>query len=135
MWRGLIAGVACTRFHRTPWGLGLTAQAKSCIAAVRKIESKVKFWDVEPRLDLLKNREMDEAYLAAKPGQAYILYFTAGGSGSVGLDLTDHANKDFDLSWVDIDSGEWGARDRISGGSTVTITRPGSGHWAAAIIR
>jgi len=135
MWRGLIAGVACARFHRPPWGLGLTTQAKSCIAAVRKIESKVKFWDVEPRLDLLKNRQTDEAYLAANPGQAYILYFTAGGSGSVGLDLTDHANKDFDLSWVDIGSGEWGATATVSGGSTVTINRPGPGHWAAAIVR
>jgi hypothetical protein len=115
--------------------LGLTAQAKSCIAAIRKIESKVKFWDVEPRRDLLRNRETDEAYLAAKPGQAYILYFTAGGSGSVGLDLTDHANEDFDLGWVDIGSGEWGATATVSGGSTVTINRPGSGHWAAAIVR
>ena len=135
MWRGLIAGTACARFHRPPWGLGLTAEAKACIAAVRKIESKVKFWDVEPRQDLLKNRETDEAYLAAKPGQAYILYFTAGGNGSVGLDLTDQANRDFDLSWVDIGSGQWGATATVSGGSTVTISRPGPGHWAAAIVR
>jgi hypothetical protein len=83
----------------------------------------------------LKNRETDEAYLAAEPGQAYILYFTAGGSGSVGLDLTDHADIDSDVSWVDIGSGEWGATATVSGGSTVTINRPDSGHWAAAIVR
>jgi hypothetical protein len=73
--------------------------------------------------------------LAAKPGQAYILYLTAGGGGSVRLDLKDCADRDFDLSWVDIGSGQWEATATVSGGGTVTINRPGPGHWAAAIVR
>jgi hypothetical protein len=127
MWQNLLAGVAGIRFHRPPSGIGLTDMAKNCIRAVRKIETKVKFWNVEHRLDLLTERDDDEAYLAADPGEAYIFYFTANGGGSVGIDLTDYADTDFDLSWVDIGTGE--------GGSTVTVTRPGSGHWAMAMAR
>jgi hypothetical protein len=135
MWRNLIAGVAGVRFHRPPAGIGLGPEAKHCLAAIRKVESKVKFWDVEPRMEQLTNREDDEAYLAAEPGNLYILYFTADGGGSVGLKLDSYPNTQFELNWVSIDSGEWGSTATINGGSTVTINRPGPGHWAAAIIR
>ena len=66
-WRDLMAGVAGVRFHRPTSGIGLSAEAKKCISATRMVESKVKFWDVEPRLDLLTDRQSDEAYLSAAP--------------------------------------------------------------------
>jgi hypothetical protein len=64
-WRNLLAGVAGVRFHRPTAGIGLCPEAKACMSATRKVESNVKFWDVEPAMDLLTNREPDEAYLAA----------------------------------------------------------------------
>lgn len=135
-WRNLIAGVAGVRFHRPTSGIGLCTMSKNCISATRKVETKVKFWDVEPRLDLLTNRQSDEAYLAADPGNAYILYFTKNGGGSVSLKLDNYLNTKFELNWIDIDTGNWGPTETISGGSTVIINRPNdSSHWAATIIR
>ena len=92
--------------------------------ATRKVESKVKFWDVTPRLDLLTDREPDEAYLAADPGNAYILYFTKSGGGSVGLKLDDYPKATFELRWVNIDTGDWASTAVITGGRTSTIKRP-----------
>jgi hypothetical protein len=96
----------------------------------------VKFWDVEPRLDLLTERQSDEAYLAADPGKAYILYFTKKGGGSVGLKLDSYPSMKFKLSWINIGTGNWGPSTTVSGGNTVTIDRPdGSSHWVATIVR
>jgi hypothetical protein len=135
-WRNLIAGVAGVRFHRPTSGIGLYPEAKACISATRKIESMVKFWDVKDRLDLLSDRQPDEAYLAADPGKAYILYFTKYGEGSVGLKLDDYPNVSFELHWVNITTGNWGPTTAINGGTTTKITRPDKkAHWAAAIIR
>jgi hypothetical protein len=135
-WRNLIAGVAGVRFHRPTSGIGLYPAAKNCINATRKVENKVKFWDVEPRLDLLTDRQSDEAYLAADQGKTYILYFTKNGGGSVGLKLGSYPDTTFELRWINIDTGDWGPTTTISGGSTVTINRPNdSAHWVVTIVR
>ena len=135
-WRDLIAGVAGIRFHRPTAGIGLCEATKNCMRATRKVESHVKFWDVEPRLDLLTNREPDEAYLAARPGQAYILYFTQNGAGSVALNLDDYPNQTFTLRWINITTGDWGPTTPISAGRTVPLTRPtANAHWTATLTR
>lgn len=135
-WRNLIAGVAGVRFHRPTSGIGLSPESKSCISATRKVERVVRFWDVKDRQDLLTDRQSDEAYLAADPGEAYILYFTKNGGGSVGLKLDDYPNTAFEIRWVNIGTGNWGPAATISGGTTVTIDRPdGSSHWVATIVK
>jgi hypothetical protein len=135
-WRNLLAGVAGARFHRPTAGIGLSPAAKACIRATRKVETLVKFWEVEPRPDLLTGRDSDEAYLAADPGKAYILYFTRNGGGSVGLRLNDHPETTFGVRWIDIGTGDWGPAKTLSGGTTVAIDRPdGSSHWVATITR
>lgn len=131
-WRNLIAGSAAVRFHR-PWaGIGSNDIAKACIAAARKAESRVKFWDIAHRQDLLGDRAEDEAYLAANPGESYILFFTDG--GEVSLDLSDFSYL-FKIEWVSISTGLWGESGEISGGSAETITAPGKGPWVAVITR
>lgn len=129
-WRHVIGGAAAARFHRPDSGLGLSEPAKASLRAARKLESLVKLWDVEPANSLLSDREQNEAYLAAAPGKAYLLYFTDG--GSVGLDLRD-APGNFEVRWVDIATGEWGRTETIQGGAVATISAPAKGHWAAAI--
>jgi hypothetical protein len=104
-----MAGAASCRVHRPTSGIGLDEIAQACIGAARKIEGVVKFWEGTPRMELLKDREPDEAYLAAKPGERYTLLFADG--GCVGLDLQGHAGE-FHIKWVDIASGEWGHRLR-----------------------
>lgn len=131
-WRHIIGGAASARFHRPDSGLGLTDKAKASILAARKVESIVKFWDVEAQNELLTDREINEAYLSAKPGKAYILYFTNG--GSVGLNLDD-AFGSFKLRWISIETGNWAGESIIEGGKTQTIKAPSSGNWVCVISK
>lgn len=131
-WRHVIGGAASARFHRPDSGLGLSEPAIAAIKAARKLESLIKLWDVEPANHLLSDRAPNEAYLAARPGQAYAIYFTNG--GSVGLNLRDAPGK-YELRWIDIATGEWGKKAMLTGGNVVTVTAPAKGHWAAAIVK
>lgn len=131
-WRHVIGGVASARFHRPDSGLGLSEPAKAAIQAARKLESIVRLWDVEPANQLLSDRAENEAYLAARPGVAYALYFTNG--GSVGLNLKDAPGR-FEIRWIDIATGQWGKREQLDGGGVATLTAPAEGHWAAAIVQ
>jgi len=131
-WRHVIGGAASARFHRPDSGLGLSAAAVGSLKAVRKLETLVKLWELEPANELLKDRKDNEAYLAARPGQAYALYFTDG--GSVRLDLSKAPGR-YDLRWIDIASGDWGKSETLNGGKAVIVAAPAKGHWAAAIVR
>ena len=127
-WQNLIAGVAGVRFHRPTSGIGLSQMAQACMKATR---------NVEPCMDLLAGRDENEVYLAARPGEAYVLYFTAQGKGDgvVNLDLRDHANRRFRLLWIDVSTGEWGPISSTEGGRQARIARPRKGHWVAVLVR
>jgi hypothetical protein len=131
-WRHLIGGAAAVRFHRPDSGLGFSAPAQASIRAARKLESRVKLWNLAPANNLLRDRKENEAYLAAKPGFAYALYFPDG--GSIQLDLRKH-DRAFEVRWIDIDKGQWAGRDALQGGGWATVSAPGKGHWAAAVAR
>lgn len=131
-WRHIIGGAASARFHRPDSGLGLSPKAVASLKAARKLETLVPLWEVEPALSLLSDREANEAYIAADPGVKYALYFTEG--GSVQLDLKGY-EYDFDLKWIDIETGDWGPEKKVRGGTQVQINPPSKSHWAAALIR
>ena len=131
-WRNLIAGAASSRFHRPTSGIGLNEISQACIRSARKVETLVKFWHVDAHLDLLRDRGKNEAYLAAKPGEQYVLFFTD--AGSVGLDLTQHVGT-FRGRWVDINSGEWGDAVEWPAGRVVTVAAPGPGPWVAVATK
>lgn len=50
-------------------------------------------------------------------------------------DLKAPSSAKFELRWVSIDTGLWGATVTLTGGSPQTITAPGKGAWAAAIVK
>ena len=132
-WRNLIAGCASVRFHRPTAGIGLNEISQACIKAGRKAESRIQFWNTRPRMDLLSDRETDEAYLSANPGNNYLLYFTNG--GSVGLDLKDHTGT-FTLEWIDVSTGEWANQSgKLTGGELTSVQAPQAGGWIAIITR
>jgi hypothetical protein len=116
--RNIIGGFASSRFHRPPAGLGLSNPSVNSIKTIRKIEKEVKFWDVLPRMDLLRSDEPNLAYLAAKEGESYILYFTK--PGNVKLDLSGQ-NKTFTMKWINIENAEWGERSKVKGGSVIDL--------------
>ena len=141
-WRNILGGSASARFHRPDSGNGLNDFAKGSIKAARIVESLVRFWDVTPQMELLSDREANEAYLAAKPGGQYVLYFTNG--GSVQLDLSD-ASGTFGVTWVSVSMGirtdsaaNLGYRTvpkSIEGGGVVTLDAPYKGGWVVVLVK
>ncbi len=128
--RHLLGGAASARFHRPDSGLGLSDVAVAAIGAARKLESEIELWEVQPANERLSDRNENAAYLAADPGEAYALYFTAG--GSVGVDLSD-VQGELELRWISIDSGDWGETASISGGGVIAVEAPSNGNWLAVI--
>ncbi len=144
-WRNIFGGSASARFHRPDSGNGLGDLAKGSIKAARILESQMKFWDITPRMDLLSDRESNEAYLAAKPGENYAVYFPNG--GSVGLDLSE-APGVLQRTWISVAMGVptrtsgvggWtgygSMEDTIQGGAIVTLSAPYKGGWVAVIVK
>jgi Putative collagen-binding domain of a collagenase len=125
-WRHILGGAASARFHRPDSGLGLSKLSMNCVRVAREIEKVAKFWDLEPGNDLLSDREQNEAYLASKPGETYVLFFTDG--GEVGLDLSDF-NSSFNLKWMEIRTGNTTSESTIEGGKIVNLKAPGTLEW------
>jgi len=130
-WRHLLAGAASIRFHRPVSGLGLNDKALACIRAAREVESLVPLWTVEPAARLLRDREANEAYVAAAPGRAYVVYIPAG--GKVRLDVSN-AKGPLLVHWISIATGRPGPRQRVPGGDHISLSPPDSKNWAAAIV-
>ncbi|MEZ6080320.1 MAG: hypothetical protein R3C56_33015 [Pirellulaceae bacterium] len=141
-WRDILGGSASARFHRPDWGNGLNDFAKASIQAARLLEDRIKFWDLAPHMELLSDRASNEAYVAAKPGESYAVYFTNG--GSIGLDLTK-ASGTYDITWISVSMGrvvesseKMGYRlmdKTLEGGGIVTLSAPYKGGWVAAIAK
>ena len=141
-WRNILGGSASSRFHRPDGGNGLNDWAKASIKAARILESLMKFWDITPQMELLSDRESNEAYLAAEPGESYALYFTNG--GSVGLDLSG-APGAFDVTWISVSMGVttrsaanrgWRLTSKtIKGGGVVKLSAPYKGGWVVALVK
>jgi Family of unknown function (DUF6298) len=141
-WRNILGGSASARFHRPDAGNGLNDFAQGAIKAARLLESQIQLWDITPQMDLLSQRESNEAYLAARPGQSYALYFPNG--GSVELDLSD-APGTFGITWISVSmgvvtqssaAGGYRLMDKtLQGGGVVTISAPYKGGWVVAIVK
>ncbi len=131
-WRHVLGGAASARFHRPPSGLGLSELSMNCVKIAREIEEIAPFWELKPGNDLLSNREENEAYLASKPGETYVLFFTDG--GEVNLDLTS-IDKDFNLKWFNVREGKQVSEGKIEGGKKVNIEAPGQLEWIAVLSR
>jgi hypothetical protein len=129
-WRHLLAGAASMRFHRPDSGLGLNDKAVACIRAARKLESLVPLWSVEPANELLSDRDANEAYVAADQGRAYAVYFPSG--GAVQLDVSD-AKGPLSAHWINIDTGEFGPQQRLTGGRKIALSPPGEENWTVAL--
>lgn len=144
LWRLLVAGFAALSHHRdylegsTPdgWpigGLALTDMAKSNIKSMRIFTDLIIPWESAPRQDLISGREEDEAYLLAKEGSMYGLYFPQG-SGSVGLDLQNF-QRPFIMRWIEIGKGEVVLETEVTGGNVISVETPYDVEfgWACAI--
>lgn len=131
-WRSLVGGMASSRFHRPTGGLGLTDVTKNQIRATRMVESVVSFFDLVPDQSLLRDRSPNEAYLSARPGRAYVVYFPA--AGDVDLDLSRDAGT-FELRWLSLQDASWGAPGSVSATGSVRLLTPSEGGAVAVLSR
>ncbi len=130
--RNIVGGFASSRFHRPPSGLGLSQPSINCLATIRKIEVKVKFWDIVPAMDLLKNNEDYGAFISAKDGESYVVYFT--GPGTVTLDLGAW-KETFSVNWIPVEKADWDIQGTITGGNLVELTSEYPGDAFAVVTR
>ena len=133
-WRNILAGSASSRFHRPEAGNGFNERAVASIKAARLLETELKLWNIEPMMELLSNRQPNEAYLAAKKGEAYAVYFTYG--GGINLDLSDTEGA-FQLKWISITEGRYlnQKSETIQSGGIVPLEAPFKGGWIAVLTK
>ncbi len=134
-WSSLMGGCASVRFHRDGgglYGLAIDPLAQNQIKGARLVESLTLWADRLPNTNhsLLTNRATNEAYCSFETDSAYVVYFI--GVGNVDLDLTA-ASGDFNLRWLDLDTGVMGSASTVTAGGSQNLTTPSSntyGHVA-----
>lgn len=146
--RMVFAGSASARFHRphpledpkdhqasSDYGLGLSPKAQKIIQSMRQVTDKLELSKVNPRNDLLSEREENEAYLLAEEGKQYAIYFPLdGGDGKVILDLKGVKGK-WKIEWVNISENSWSDNsEKIKRRKSIQIQKPDNGHWACIIL-
>jgi len=136
-WRNIMGGLASSRFHRPPSGLGLNAIAQAHIRSLRMLTDEIHVFSCEPHNDLLQNRSWNEAYCLANPGKEWAVFFPDG--GNVLLDVSHAGGKRLALRWLDIRRSTW--HEEISGealavdadGFLRLVTPTEEGYWAALV--
>lgn len=128
-WRGMLGGLATSRFHRPPAGMGLGPKAQAHLKSMRMLIDAFHLPDGQPRLDILGNRAQNEAFLNAAPGKHYAVYFTDG--GEVRLEMFNETGT-WRLRWLDIMNSRWTGEQTVRAG-TVILAAPGFGHWTALL--
>jgi hypothetical protein len=144
MGRIIFAGSASARFHRphpyedpeaheakSEFGMGLSPRAQKIIQSLRMVTDELNIVHMEPRNDLLSDREDNEAYLLAEPGHQYAIYFPD--EGSVILDLSGNIS-DFQHRWINFDQAEWSEWSTVDTIEDLRLTTPSSGHWAVILL-
>lgn len=140
MLQNFLGGLSSSRFHRPQYdtGLGIMPIAQQTIAAVRSIEQYHNFFNATPDAThtLLSNRATDEAYLSYEADVSYVVFFHGSG-GNVNLNLSS-ATGDFNLNWINMDSGTfYGSPIAVNSGGSVNLAIPATNDygWVAIIKR
>ena len=140
-WRNLFGGLASSRFHRPPSGLGLGEIAQSHIRSMRMLTEVIDVFACEPHNDFLHNRSWNEAYCTARPGVEYAVFFPDG--GNVLLDVSDAGGKPLTVRWLEIRKSRWTAescepepqQEHAGKASLHLITPTEEGYWAVLVQR
>jgi hypothetical protein len=125
-WRNIMGGASAVRFHRPPWGIGLSDVAASHLRSAILFLEEMDVFSAVPQYDLLTDRQEDEAYALANPGSQYAIYFPNGGSVTVNLS----GDNTYQYRWMNLDRAEWREPGHMQAGPDVRITTPSEdGHW------
>jgi hypothetical protein len=133
-WRNVVGGLATTRFHRPPAGLGLSRIAQAHVQSARMVTNEIDIFSCEPHRDLISNYSWNEAYCSANPGVDYLVFFPDG--GDIELDVSAAEGKSLAIRWMDIRCSAWVFDYRevkADGGSLRVITPTEEGYWSAIV--
>ncbi len=128
--QSVLFGSAAVRFHRPPSGIGLTSPAQNVLQSTRELTDAITFFEAKPHNDLLMDREENEAYCRALPGEEYLIYFPNG--GEISLDFSEEEAK-FSVYWLSITDARWHKGKSVKGGQMVTVRTPDNGQWAVVV--
>ncbi|MCG9129825.1 hypothetical protein JT359_19720, partial [Candidatus Poribacteria bacterium] len=133
-WRNIFGGFASARFHRPDSGVGLTEIAQAHLKSMRMITDEMDVFNCEPSNELLSNREENEAYVIANPGQEYAVYFPKGGSVDLNLSVGKKPDaKTLRIKWINIAKSEWKLEKEIPFKDSITLTQPTDSHSAVLV--
>ena len=132
-WRHIFCGLASTRFHRPPTGIGLSDTAQTHIFGARAFADRFNIFDSFPRTEWLHNRSPNEAFCLVNEGVEYAVFFPDG--GDVRLTLGGIIHDKVHLTWLNINTTTWSSITEIEveRGSIRLATPAESGYWLAHI--
>ena len=130
-WKNVFAGCASSRFHRPDSGLGLNETAQKMVRAARNFTSAFDIFSAEPRNDLLTDREEDEAYCLANPGDFHAVYFPDGGDITVDVGAGKGGHE---VRWMDVDNATFHPSERVAG-PAVRLKTPAPGGVQLALVK
>ena len=138
----ICAGRSAVRFHRPVRGgengMGLNPAAQACLKAVRRFCDLIEPWRCKPNIDLLYDREENEAYMLANPGVAYGILMTGSyGDGMVRLDTRNHPGA-YVVTWINLETGRPLKSKMVNAKNVVSIKVPKEGSkygWLAGLVR
>ncbi|MFP3903240.1 MAG: hypothetical protein ACLFWB_03245, partial [Armatimonadota bacterium] len=132
-WRAVFAGCASARFHRPDSGLGLNEKARATIQADRTFTDSFDLFECQPRPDLLRDCEPNEAYLLADPPTTFALYFPAGGSVTLTSGDDVGMRGEYRLRWFDTAEAAFAKPTTLTADGAVQITTPDDGRNRLAL--
>lgn len=121
-------------YIRTGIGMGLSPNAQTTIQAARMLADEVNLLGLEPDADhsILPGRSSGDATFAARnDGEEYLVLFHGVSPSSISVDLSS-APGNVEVKWLDVYDASWVPATHLSGGSTVSLKRPGGlSQWMA----
>ena len=141
LWRAVFAGSASFRFHRMTLfahsgmysGLGLNEVVQAHLKSMRLFLDSLVLFSMEPRNDLLSDRDNDEAYCLAEPDRQYAVFFSGNGDQTVALDLSS-AGEILRWRWLNIGQSVWAQEGTTETRKKYALQPPGPAQWVVVLI-
>jgi len=127
-WRNMLGGMAAVLFEENP-GIKFGSEALASLKSARMLQEKLDLFRSSPnRMDLLLNRNEDDAYMTCILNKQYALFFPREGSADLTL---ENMTGIFEYRWLDIKKSEWRNPMQIPGGGISRTITPAPGAWIA----
>ena len=124
--RNVLGGLASSRFHRPPAGLGLCEISMHCIGTIRQIERCVRFWDLRPRKAVREG-----VYSSRAANGIEVVFFSLGVPV---IYRPADSGRSFEVRWFDAASGAQTTEKVVVGADGVDLKPPYPRNCFAVLI-